>query len=163
LGGLRYLACPKSFGSFATLAAIRRAPSLLSSFAADCPWNQSRKRTFNVLREQSLVTLAPVVSRGRGYFYLPKNNRKTPIVRNNDRGLSRAGPMEPARLMISESREGGTAAAVVTSAADPVLAKFEATRRASSLLSSFAAERRPGSSSKCLTWCISYQVPKVWT
>ena len=44
------------------------------SFAADCPWNQSRKRRFNILREQSLVTLAPVASRGWGIFYLRKSS-----------------------------------------------------------------------------------------
>jgi hypothetical protein len=38
------------------------------------------------------------------------------------------------------------------------LAIFAAIRRASSLLSDLAADRRPG-----LTWCISHQVLKVWT
>ena len=36
-------------------------------------------------------------------------------------------------------------------------------RRASSLLSNLAGDRRPGSSSKRLTWCISCQALKVWT
>jgi hypothetical protein len=104
-----------------------------------------------------MVHLGPGRSCGRGYFYLPKNNRKTPIVRNDDRGLSRAGhlvpprgkaagSMEPARLMISESREGGTAAQPLLPPQQIRLAKFEAIRRASSRVSNLAADRRPGSS-----------------
>jgi hypothetical protein len=41
--------------------------------------------------------------------------------------------------------------------------KLAAIRRASSLLSNLAADLRPGSSSQRLTWCSSYQAPKVWT
>jgi hypothetical protein len=40
---------------------------------------------------------------------------------------------------------------------------FRESLLASSFVSNFAAERRPGSSSKRLSWCISYQALKVWT
>jgi hypothetical protein len=55
---------------------------------------KNRKRAFCKLH---VTFLCPGRSRGRGIFYLPKNNRKTLIVRNDDRGLSRAGHLVPPR------------------------------------------------------------------
>ena len=44
---------------------------------------------------------------------------------------------------------------------NPMLVHQAALRRASSFVNNLAADRRPVS--KRLTWCSSYQAPKVWT